>query len=69
MSFDLLIPLIEETTRKIKQNEPRKSQTGPASRGDLQTIQRHQTIPMTKELDDIYSLFTSQLLKLKNENI
>ena len=69
VNFDLLIPLIEETTRKIKQLNPRESQTGPASRGDSQTIQRHKAIPMTKELSDIYSLFTSQLLNQNNENI
>jgi len=69
ISFNLLVPLIEETTRKIKQQDPRESQTGPASRGDIQTIQRHKNISMTEELDDIYSLFTSQLLKQNNENI
>ena len=69
LNFDLLAPLIEETTRKIKQLDPRESQTGPASRGDTHTIQRHKTIPMTEELSDIYSLFTSQLLKQSNENI
>ena len=69
VNFDLLVPLIEETNRKIKQLNPRESQTGPASRGDTQTIQRHKMIPMTEELSDIYSLFTSQLLKQYNENI
>ena len=69
LNFDLLAPLIEETARKIKQLDPRKSQTGPASRGDTHTIQRHKMIPMTEELSDIYSLFTSQLLKQSNENI
>ena len=69
INFELLLPLIEETTRKIKQLDPRKSQTGPASRGDMQTIQRHKTVPMTEELSDIYSLFTSQLLNRNNENI
>jgi len=69
VNFDLLVPLIEETTRKIKKLDPRKNQTGPASRGDMQTIQRHKTVPMTEELSDIYSLFTSQLLKQSNENI
>ena len=69
VNFDLLVPLIEETTRKIKQLDPRESQTGPAARGDTQTIQRHMAIPMTEELSDIYSLFTSQLLNRNNENI
>ena len=69
VNFDLLVPLIEETTRKIKQLDPRESQTGPASRGDMQTVQRHKAVPMTEELSDIYSLFTSQLLNRNNENI
>ena len=69
VSFDLLIPIIEETTKKIKQLDPKESQTGPASRGDIETIQRHKAIPMTEELKDIYSLFTSQLLEKSNENI
>jgi predicted short-subunit dehydrogenase-like oxidoreductase (DUF2520 family) len=69
VNFELLVPLIDETTRKIKQLDPRESQTGPAARGDTQTIQRHMAIPMTEELSDIYSLFTSQLLKQSNENI
>lgn len=69
VNFDLLFPLIEETTRKIKQLDPKESQTGPASRGDIQTIQRHKMVPMTEQLSDIYSLFTSQLLNRNNENI
>ena len=69
LNFDLLVPLIEETTRKIKQIDPRKNQTGPASRRDMQTIKRHKGVPMSEELNDIYSLFTSQLLKQNNENI
>ena len=68
LNFDLLVPLIEETTRKIKQLDPSESQTGPAYRGDFQTIQRHMTVPMTEEMNNIYSLFTSQILKLNNEN-
>ena len=69
VNFELLLPLIEETTRKIKQQDPSKSQTGPASRGDMETIQRHKMVPMTEQLSDIYSLFTSQLLNRKNEKI
>lgn len=69
LGFDMLIPLIEETTRKLSSLDPRNSQTGPASRGDLQTIERHKSIAMTNELADIYLFFTSQLLKQYNENI
>ena len=69
LGFDMLIPLIEETTRKLSSLDPRNSQTGPASRGDLQTIERHKSIAMTNELADIYLFFTSQLLKQYNENL
>ena len=69
LGFDMLIPLIEETTRKLSSLDPRNSQTGPASRGDLQTIEHHKSIAMTNELADIYLFFTSQLLKQYNENL
>ncbi len=41
VSFDLLRPLIEETALKIQKHPPREMQTGPARRGDEQTIQKH----------------------------
>ena len=69
LGFDMLIPLIKETTRKLSSLDPRNSQTGPASRGDLQTIERHKSISMSNELADIYLFFTSQLLKQYNENL
>ena len=69
LGFDMLIPLIEETTRKLSSLDPLNSQTGPASRGDLQTIELHKSIAMTNELADIYLFFTSQLLKQYNENL
>ena len=69
LNFDLLVPLIKETTHKITKLHSSHTQTGPASRGDHQTIERHQSIQMTKELIDIYKLFTSQLIKQYNENL
>ncbi len=39
--FDLLRPLILETAEKVQVYPPSKMQTGPAIRGDEQTIQRH----------------------------
>jgi predicted short-subunit dehydrogenase-like oxidoreductase (DUF2520 family) len=41
LSFDLLQPLIEETASKIITLSPSKVQTGPASRGDQKTIEKH----------------------------
>lgn len=41
LSFELLQPLIQETARKIVGQVPAEVQTGPAIRGDVETIQRH----------------------------
>ena len=44
LDFSLLYPLIAQTADKVVQGQPpRRVQTGPASRGDLATIQRHET--------------------------
>lgn len=40
LSFELLLPLIQETAAKIQQQSPATMQTGPAIRGDEVTIRR-----------------------------
>lgn len=57
LSFDLLKPLIHETVKKLDGLSPLEAQTGPASRGDLQVIEKH-----------IHSL-SSETLKMIYENI
>lgn len=39
--FSLLLPLAEETVDKLKMGSPAEMQTGPARRGDQETIRRH----------------------------
>lgn len=41
LSFDLLKPIITETAKNIQDHLPSQTQTGPAKRNDIQTIQRH----------------------------
>lgn len=41
LSFELLHPLILETAQKAIRQSPKNSQTGPAKRGDQETIQKH----------------------------
>jgi predicted short-subunit dehydrogenase-like oxidoreductase (DUF2520 family) len=41
LPFDMIHPLMEETLAKALQNSPEKAQTGPAIRGDEDTIVRH----------------------------
>lgn len=41
LAFELLHPLMEETLAKALQDSPARMQTGPAIRGDADTIRRH----------------------------
>lgn len=41
VDFDILMPLIEETTRKLQRQQPQEAQTGPARRADIGIIQKH----------------------------
>ena len=39
--FNILQPLIQETSQKIKNLTPKQAQTGPAKRNDTETIENH----------------------------
>jgi predicted short-subunit dehydrogenase-like oxidoreductase (DUF2520 family) len=59
LNFNLLEPLLEETLHKAFQLSPEEAQTGPASRGNLQVIQKHMALlgddPELKELYRVVS--------------
>lgn len=44
IEFEVLLPLIEETTAKLKTLSPIDAQTGPARRHDLKTINMHNSL-------------------------
>lgn len=61
--FDILKPLIYETVRKIDLSSPQDVQTGPAVRGDLDTIAKH--IEFLKKYPDhqaLYELISSRII-------
>lgn len=64
LPFDLLKPLIQETTTKALQFPPNKMQTGPAIRGDEKTISRHKDLLRRKQPHEITLLY-----ELLTENI
>lgn len=42
LPFDVIAPIVEECSAKVLEaREPRKTQTGPARRGDMKTLERH----------------------------
>jgi len=55
LPFDLLRPLIKETARKALEQPPGEIQTGPAARGDIETIKAHlELLKDEPELKDLY---------------
>ncbi len=67
LEFDLLKPLIEETlTKALAAEDPALVQTGPAIRGDEQTIQQHLRFLREQPLQQkIYKLLTESIQSLK----
>tara|TARA_R100000789_G_C2969663_1_gene140357 strand:+ start:81 stop:776 length:696 start_codon:yes stop_codon:yes gene_type:complete len=59
--FEILHPLIFETSEKIKSLSPKKAQTGPAKRNDQKTIKNHLNLLDSKQ-QEIYKLLTKSIL-------
>lgn len=64
LSFELLRPLIAETSAKVEKHPPAHMQTGPALRDDQRTIMRHlRYLSKSPEYQDIYRLLTRSITK------
>ncbi len=61
LSFDLLKPLIKETANKIENLNPTNSQTGPAKRNDLKTIENHLHLLKDSPHKEIYEIMTKKI--------
>ena len=73
VSFDILAPLIRETIEKALQGSPARAQTGPARRGDQQTMERHlNLLAHSPKLQNLYSFVSNaianDLASLKNSD-
>ena len=60
--FEILQPLIDETSQKIKTLSPDKAQTGPAIRNDKKTIKNHLDL-LNNEQQKIYKMITKSIRK------
>ncbi len=64
LPFEMLHPLMEETLAKAIADSPAKMQTGPAIRGDRETIQRHLNLLETMApWDNIYQIISDDITK------
>lgn len=64
LEFDILKPLINETTRKIQREDPYAMQTGPARRGDEKVIQKHLNfLEKHPAIQEIYRIISDNITK------
>jgi predicted short-subunit dehydrogenase-like oxidoreductase (DUF2520 family) len=67
LAFEILSPLIEETTSKALILGPENSQTGPAVRHDKNTIEKHlDLLSFSPDLQRIYNEMTISIIKYYN---
>lgn len=66
--FDVLLPLIDETTRKVHTTQPRLAQTGPAIRYDKNIINKHISMLSDERLKQIYQLITEDIHTRANKS-
>ncbi len=62
LSFDSMLPLIDETARKVHKMEPRAAQTGPAVRYDENIINEHlRMLSDEPEVQQLYRLLSESI--------
>lgn len=65
MDFGLIKPIILETALKVQQFMPLKVQTGPAVRGDEQTMAAHlKLLQQHPDLQEVYRLLSQGIIKM-----
>ena len=65
--FSLLYPLINEVARRIEFKSPSELQTGPAFRGDIETLHSHEELLKNfPEIKNLYANFTKSIQEFYN---
>ena len=69
LPFDVLLPLVDETARKVHELSPRLAQTGPAVRYDTSVIGKHlDMLADEPRMREIYRLLSEDIYRLSAEN-
>jgi predicted short-subunit dehydrogenase-like oxidoreductase (DUF2520 family) len=67
LPFDAMLPLIDETARKVHGLHPKVAQTGPAVRGDENVMGKHlEMLEDEPEIKEIYRLISDSIQKIIN---
>ena len=62
IDFELLLPIIKQTTNKLNEEDPGKIQTGPAKRKDTEVINNHINNLSDKTIKEIYKLISKSIM-------
>lgn len=69
LSFEILKPLIFHAVQNLNEYSPTQLQTGPAARGDANTIEKHlQLLGNNDRLKKIYEILTQSIISSSNQN-
>lgn len=68
LPFETLRPLVEKTVEKAFRLGPLDAQTGPARRGDTETINRHEKLIDNNTEKDIYCALSNSILKTYHDS-
>lgn len=69
LPFNVMLPLIDETARKVHVLDPIVAQTGPAVRYDQDIIDKHlQFLAVDPQLQEIYRLLSESIHRLSEKN-
>lgn len=69
LPFELLKPIILETANKLNSSSPKDLQTGPAKRGDTDTLKKHVRSLTNARHKEIYNFLTQHILSQHGKNI
>ena len=61
--FQVLLPLIDQTEKKISHLSPHDAQTGPAKRHDEQVMKHHLSLLTTPEQKQLYTLISQMIMQ------
>lgn len=64
--FEVMLPLIQETTDKVMKMSPREAQTGPAVRGDVNVLEKHLEMMDDESLRELYRNMSERIYRYKD---
>ena len=66
--FEVMLPLIDETARKVHELAPHQAQTGPAVRQDENVLQKHMELLLSMpDMQALYKEISKSIYNLKKE--